>query len=181
MLSVSKIRRCVEKLRGRQKAFELLQGGDPPGRDLVSQGGNIPAKDLVSQGEGPPNKDLVPRVAVSTYENKGTYTGDYDGISESSMFSEREGPRKSKRLKKVPTKQQRIVCDVSYWGPTRQIEEAKLVALLRRTFEEEANSELKLINQLNGSFNVAYMMESSLGRKFCVRVPACGFPDRWNE
>lgn len=81
-------------------------------------------------------------------------------------------------LQRVPTVEQQILDELIYWGLTRKIKEAQLVALLERVVGSKS---YKLTNRLNGAFNVAYILESPDALKVCIRVPACGFPARWNK
>ncbi|KAI5359095.1 putative aminoglycoside phosphotransferase, protein kinase-like domain superfamily [Septoria linicola] len=71
-----------------------------------------------------------------------------------------------------------------YWGPTRDIDEEKIVALLTRVVKKShgtVNANYRVISKHCGSYNCAYILKSSYTDRICVRVPACGFPDRWND
>lgn len=74
--------------------------------------------------------------------------------------------------------------EAEYWGPTRDIAEEKLVALLDRVSETHngtVDAHYRLMSKHCGSYNCAYILESSYKERLCVRVPACGFPARWND
>lgn len=95
-----------------------------------------------------------------------------------------EEPDPELELKRMPTVEQKALDELVYWGPTKRIPEEQLVALLERAvvgYSYSYKPHWKLINRLNGAFNVAYILESAPGLKVCVRVPAAGFPARWNQ
>lgn len=74
--------------------------------------------------------------------------------------------------------------DWSYWGPTSTIPQHKLMALMRTLQQDIKNGfeehTFQYVDRLHGAFNSAYILESK-GVKVCVRVPACGWPERWTE
>lgn len=76
--------------------------------------------------------------------------------------------------------------DPGYWGPTRNIPESDLVNLVKRQLRDEWNGEVKeldfqLKRSVSGGFNTAYILESAMVGTICIRVPASGWPYRWNE
>lgn len=99
---------------------------------------------------------------------------------EALIAPQHDGLDEEPSLTRIPSIVHKALDDeLTYWGPTKRIPEAQLAALLQRTIPHA--SSFKLINRLNGAFNVAYILESDGGSKICVRVPACGFPARWNQ
>ncbi|KAF2216071.1 hypothetical protein CERZMDRAFT_3536, partial [Cercospora zeae-maydis SCOH1-5] len=71
-----------------------------------------------------------------------------------------------------------------YWGPTRDIAAERLAELLDRIGKKSdgaAEANYKLISKHCGSYNCAYILESSFKERTCIRVPAHGFPGRWND
>lgn len=72
-----------------------------------------------------------------------------------------------------------------YWGSTKDITEAALVSLVEtrvESLEGEAQTEYwTLKTRQHGVYNSVYILESSGGRKVCVRVPAAGSSQRWNQ
>lgn len=162
------MKRCIDKLRRRQ---------------------NAPEK---GQAEGPAREELLPQVASESDRYDGANEGICDGVSESVLIAKKEEEEmkqlaneetdhKRETLRRIPTVQQKIQNEPAYWGPTRSIEEAGLAALLKRIINTADQPEFKLVDVLNGAFNVAYILKSTRGPKICVRVPACGFPERWNK
>ncbi|CAK1357269.1 hypothetical protein CB0940_11600 [Cercospora beticola] len=74
--------------------------------------------------------------------------------------------------------------ELLYWGPTRDIAAEKLVKLLDKIgkkSKEAADTNYKLISKHCGSYNCAYILESNFKERTCIRVPAYGFPGRWND
>lgn len=180
------MKRCFDKLRGREKASEVMQGEEELGKIMVPQvgvGTYVSKGTDASEYNGLDKSTMTekPQVAGRTYVDEGTDAGERDCLIESKVIEKRANGKRSRTMRKTPVKEQKIVCDVSYWGPTKSIEEADLAALLDRTVGKGTRSYFKLIDRLSGAFNVAYIMESPRGVKVCVRVPACGFPARWNR
>ena len=74
--------------------------------------------------------------------------------------------------------------EMEYWGLTRDIPEDKLVALLDKVSKKHngtVDANYKLVSKHCGSYNCAYILESSYKERLCIRVPACGIPARWND
>ena len=72
-----------------------------------------------------------------------------------------------------------------YWGHTREIPEKALSALFDR-YASAIQSDLDpgsctLVSRRNGVYNSAYILQLQNGTKVVVRVPACGWGERWNE
>lgn len=72
-----------------------------------------------------------------------------------------------------------------YWGPTRDISPEALEALMKRHGDEITGGmwdpKYRFKAHLCGSFNNAYILESIVGCRVCVRVPACGWAERWTS
>ncbi|KXT08126.1 hypothetical protein AC579_27 [Pseudocercospora musae] len=72
-----------------------------------------------------------------------------------------------------------------YWGPIRDISESKLIELVKDVAASKSTnslgSEWRVIKKPRGAFNQSYILESDSQQLLNVRVPACGFPSRWNE
>ena len=72
-----------------------------------------------------------------------------------------------------------------YWGPTRNIALESLASLVERhAVAIHGNLQpgrCSLLLRRNGVYNSAYILEFENGTNVCVRVPACGWSERWNE
>lgn len=72
-----------------------------------------------------------------------------------------------------------------YWGPTRDITEQALVALVKPHLPSQKEAldagPWSLISRQHGVYNSVYILQSQRGDKLCVRVPACGWSERWNR
>ncbi|EGP92530.1 uncharacterized protein MYCGRDRAFT_107001 [Zymoseptoria tritici IPO323] len=102
----------------------------------------------------------------------------HDGVAERALMKQQEAVRREKAGSLAPVTQ-KVPDSKEYWGPVRDLSDDRLNALLRRVTSPE--SQFKRVNRLNGAFNVAYIMVNSQGKKLCVRVPACGWSERWNQ
>jgi hypothetical protein len=147
----SKMKRCIARLRGRSNPTNKQPQQHPSSEALMS------------------SNSILDGGATTAYP------GD-------SIIDEADPELE---LKRVPTVEQKALDELVYWGPTKRIPEEQLVTLLERTvvgYSYSYKPHWKLINRLNGAFNVAYILESAQGGlKVCVRVPAAGFPARWNQ
>ena len=72
-----------------------------------------------------------------------------------------------------------------YWGPTRDITLEKLTSLVKSHYSaihgDSQSGSCILHLKRNGVYNTAYILKFENGTKVCVRVPACGWSERWNE
>ena len=72
-----------------------------------------------------------------------------------------------------------------YWGPTRDIALESLTALARTHAAAIHGSidagSCALLLRRNGVYNSVYILQFANGTRVCVRVPACGWTQRWNE
>lgn len=72
-----------------------------------------------------------------------------------------------------------------YWGPTREITEEALGSLARKYIPGDGTCDddgyCNLISRQHGVYNSVYTVQFRSGQKVCVRVPACGWSERWNH
>jgi hypothetical protein len=82
----------------------------------------------------------------------------------------------------IPSVENQMIEESEYWGPTKEISPAKMIALVTRVTGQGAGLtgvQWSLVDKLCGSYNCAYILDSPGRSRLCVRVPACGFPARW--
>ncbi|CZT18612.1 uncharacterized protein RCC_04456 [Ramularia collo-cygni] len=155
------MKRYIDKFRGRQ------------GKSLSSQKEDAP-------GEASTGREAIIREHCLGCDRPVESTAKVnEEISKASPEVQKDP--KMKTFKRVPTVKQQIEDVPKYWGTTTDIGEAQLAILLQHVIQTDYEPHFKLARRLNGSFNVAYIMESVRGWRICVRVPACGFPGRWND
>lgn len=75
--------------------------------------------------------------------------------------------------------------EAKYWGPVKKISDEALIALATKQWSKayparEAPA-CTVTARMYGSYNAVHIMEFSDGLKVCIRVPACGWIDRWND
>ncbi|KAK3055144.1 hypothetical protein LTR09_003697 [Extremus antarcticus] len=72
-----------------------------------------------------------------------------------------------------------------YWGPTREVTEESLVALLDRhsmqIHGKERPGTWAYLERKSGTYSVAYILQFEGNTKVLVRIPASGWPRRWNK
>ncbi|GME37530.1 Aminoglycoside phosphotransferase [Neofusicoccum parvum] len=75
-------------------------------------------------------------------------------------------------------------CDVDPWGPVLDIPDYALVTLVHQ-FAHDALGEpvagITVLSRIQGSNNAVYIVQydGAFPLKLCVRIPACGWGDRW--
>ncbi len=72
-----------------------------------------------------------------------------------------------------------------YWGPTRSTTKEALISLAKRYIprNQVSNNEgtCKLVSRQHGVYNSVYTIQFEDGDKACIRVPACGWSQRWQH
>ena len=72
-----------------------------------------------------------------------------------------------------------------YWGRTREITEEALGSLARKYVpgDRTCNDDgyCHLISRQHGVYNSVYTVQFRSGQRVCIRVPACGWSERWNH
>lgn len=76
--------------------------------------------------------------------------------------------------------------DVLMSGDTGQINSAQLLSLVgsllnSQGLHDSADGDLELIQRLEGSYNIVYVIRLPSATKYCLRVPAAGRPSQWTE
>jgi aminoglycoside phosphotransferase (APT) family kinase protein len=106
------------------------------------------------------------------------FNAPHNAAAEAAPVQREEAVRRDNEARVTPILHQARDSE-EYWGPVRDLREDSLEALLQRVTSQDLP--FKLINRLNGAFNVAYIVQGADGRKVCVRVPACGWTERWTK
>ncbi|KAK3723155.1 hypothetical protein LTR37_001878 [Vermiconidia calcicola] len=72
-----------------------------------------------------------------------------------------------------------------YWGPTREITHRSIISLLEghaaAIHGEVVQGCWTFVDRKNGVYNVAYIFRFDNDTEVALRVPACGWGERWND
>ncbi|KAK3710432.1 hypothetical protein LTR37_010275 [Vermiconidia calcicola] len=72
-----------------------------------------------------------------------------------------------------------------YWGPTRDISHRSIISLLEShaaaIHGDVVQGRWTFVDRKNGVYNVAYIFRFDNGTEVALRVPACGWGERWND
>ena len=135
--------------------------------------------DMLPSSSRPPVSNV--ESDFSDESSQGDYCSIDTGVRECNSVTIENGSEMSVEFAKYEGRD----LSAEYWGPIMSISEEALNDLLKGRIIVRAGSRdasnYRLISCQHGVYNAAYILQDDSQQKFCVRVPACAWKDRWNE